>query len=192
MSLKIGLDIDGVVADSFVVFRRELNKHYGKEITKFDDYDMSKLYNVAWEDMSAFFAQNMEYLFSTPVPMDGAVATIHAWLREGHEIFYITARKCGAEERVTLKWFDQNNIPRAKAVFVGEASKTFAVKQFAIDIFVEDYLGNALEIAAAGVPVLLLDAPYNRGKTPRGVTRCYNWKEIKARIDDLAKIKEPL
>jgi len=191
MSLKIGLDIDGVVADSFAVFRRELNKHYGKEITKFDDYDMSKLYNVAWEDMSAFFEQNMEYLFSTPAPMDGAVETIHAWLGEGHEIFYITARKCGAEERVTLKWFDRNNIPRDKAIFVGEASKTFAIKQFAIDIFVEDYMGNALEIAAAGVPVLLLDAPYNQGKTPKGVTRCYNWKEIKAQINHFAKIKEP-
>ncbi len=28
-----------------------------KRITKFDDYDMSKLYNVAWEDMSAFLSK---------------------------------------------------------------------------------------------------------------------------------------
>jgi hypothetical protein len=40
----------------------------------------------------------MEYLFSTPAPMDGAVETIHAWLGEGHEIFYITAEKCGAKK----------------------------------------------------------------------------------------------
>ncbi len=187
MTLRIGLDIDGVVADSFPVFRRELNKHYNKEIAEFRDYDMSKVYNVAWDDMSRFFDDHMEYLFSTPKPMEGAVETIHTWLKKGYEIIFVTARKCGAEEAVTIKWFDDNGIPRDKAIFVGGASKTFAIREFNIDVFVEDFMANALEIAAAGIPVLLLDAPYNQGIIPKGVQRCYNWQDIRRYIDGLKK-----
>jgi uncharacterized HAD superfamily protein len=189
MRLKIGLDIDGVVADSFPVFLRELNKHYGKDITEIYDYDMSKVYDVAWEDLGDFFDQNVEYLFSAPKPMEGAVDTIHSWLGEGHEIVYITARKCGLEEEVTLKWFDQHRIPRDKTVFVGGASKTFAAKEFGVDVFIEDFMSNALEIASIGVPVLLFDAPYNRGKMPKGVTRCLNWKEVKEQVGLICQSK---
>lgn len=187
MALKIGLDIDGVVADSFSVFLRELNKHYGKDFTKIDNYNMAKLYDVAGDDLSNFFTVNMEYLYTAPKPMEGAVETIHSWLEAGHEIIFITARRCGAEEEVTLKWFEQNGIPGNKIIFVGGASKTFAVKENGIDIFVEDFMTNALEIAVLGVPVLLLDSPYNQGKLPKGVTRCYNWQEIVLNIEKLIK-----
>lgn len=186
MGLTIGLDIDGVVADSFTVFMKELNKHYGKNVTEIDNYDMTKVYDVCGDDLEAFFDHNMEYLFITPKPMEGAVETIYSWLEAGHDIVFVTARKCGAEEEVTLKWFDKNGIPRDKAVFMGGLSKTFAVKEYDIDVFVEDFMTNALEIASTGIPVFILDASYNQGKLPRGVTRCYNWEEIKCQIDQLA------
>lgn len=185
MKLKIGLDIDGVVADSFPVFVEELNKHYGKTVTKLDNYDMTKVYNVPWDDISKFFDDNMEYLFNAPKPMKGAVEGIKSLLAQGHEIIYVTARNCGAEERVTLKWMKKNKIPYNKILFVGAASKTFAVREQRIDVFVEDFMGNALEIAAIGVPVLLLDAPYNQGKLPNGVIRCKDWSDILDNIRSL-------
>jgi uncharacterized HAD superfamily protein len=185
MGLKIGLDIDGVVADSFPVFITELNKHYGKNITELYDYNMAEVYDVAWDDMDNFFNENMEYLFSVPQPMAGALETIRSFLNDGHEVFFITARRRGAEERVTMEWLKQHSFPLDKTIFVGAASKTFAVREFGIDVFVEDFMGNALEIAATGIPVLLLDASYNRGKTPQGVTRCRDWEEIKRYIQTL-------
>jgi len=185
LGLKIGLDIDGVVADSFPIFRRELNKHYGKDISRIDNYDMSKVYDVGWGDISAFFDQNVEYLFSEPKPMKGSVETILFWLKAGHEIVFVTARKCGFEEKITMEWLKKNNIPYEKTVFAGGASKTFAVREFSLDIFIDDFVSNALEIAAMSVPVLLLDAPYNQGKLPQGIKRCYNWEEIRCEIDKL-------
>lgn len=187
MMLKIGLDIDGVVADSFPVFIAELNKHYGKDITELENYDMAKVYNVNWEDMNQFFVDNMEYLFSLPLPMKGAVESIKTLLARGHEIIYVTARKCGAEERMTLKWMAENKIPCEKIVFMGAESKTFAVREHGIDLFIEDFMSNALEIEAMGVPVLLLDAPYNRGKLPQGVIRCRDWSEIMCQIEEIRK-----
>jgi uncharacterized HAD superfamily protein len=187
LGLKIGLDIDGVVADSFPIFLEELNKHYGKNVTEINNYDMTKLYDVAWEDLDAFFEQNIEYLFFEPRPMEGALENINAWLKAGHEIIYVTARRPGAEERVTLRWFERHGITSDSIIFTGGVSKTFAVKDFGLDVFVEDFMSNALEIAAIGVPVLLLDAPYNQGKLPEGVTRCCNWEEIKSEIEQLAQ-----
>jgi len=189
MALKIGLDIDGVVANSFPVFREELNRHYGKNIEKIDQYDMTKVYDVAWDELHNFFDQHMEYLFLKAEPMEGAVQTIGSWLDAGHEIVFITARKCGAEETVTLKWLDNHRLPRDHVIFVGSTSKTFAVREFELDIFVEDFMGNALEIAAMGVPVLLLDAPYNVGKVPTGVTRCHNWKDLECYIREFEQKK---
>lgn len=178
MGLQIGLDIDGVVADSFTVFRQELNKHYGKDIVSIDHYDMTKVYDVPWDNLSRFFDDHMEYLFSASKPMAGAVQSVHALLQAGHAITYITARKSGEEERVTLKWFETQGIPVQRAVFTGSTSKTHAIKKFGIELFVEDFLTNALEIVEMGIPVLLLDAPYNQGKLPHGVVRCCNWHEI--------------
>lgn len=189
MTLKIGLDIDGVTADSFPVFLTELNKYYGKNVTEISNYNISKLYDVAWDDMEKFFTENIEYLFLEPKPMEGALENIQKWLQAEHEIIFITSRKPGVEEKVTLQWFNRYGIPKDKVVFTGGLSKTFAVQEFGIDIFVDDFLSNALEIAALGLPVLLFDAPYNQGKLPKGVTRCCNWEEIKCRVDELEKLK---
>lgn len=185
MGIKIGLDIDGVVANSFPVFLQELNKHYGKNVAKIDSYDMTDLYGATWQEIDKFFAENMEYLFLEPEPMEGAIANIKSLLQAGHEISFITARKPGAEEEVTLRWFQKYNIPATRTNFVGGRSKVPAVRKFGLDVFVEDFMSNALEIAEIGVPVLLLDAPYNEGETPSGVTRCYNWEDIRYHIDRL-------
>ncbi|HHV65612.1 MAG TPA: hypothetical protein GXX46_11195 [Peptococcaceae bacterium] len=186
MGLKIGLDIDGVVANSFPVFLRELNKHYGKNLAQIDNYKMTELFEVSQEDLSAFFDANVEYLYFAPEPMAGALATIESWFQAGHEIIFITARKLGIQEQVTRKWFKKYGLPDEKIIFAGGASKTFAVREYCLDVFVEDFTTNAFEIAAIGVPVLLLDAPYNQGKLPTGVTRCYNWEDIKCEVAKLA------
>lgn len=183
MSLTIGLDIDGVVADSFPVFLEAINEHFGKDITKIDNYDMTEVFDVSDKDLDRFFDRHVEYLYSSPKPMDGAQEAITTWLQAGHEIVFVTARKCGREENVTLKWFEQHGIPVDKAVFTGGLSKAYAVQDYGINVFVDDFMTNALEIATIGVPVLLMDAPYNQGKLPKGVTRCYNWDEIKCHID---------
>jgi len=186
LGLKIGLDIDGVVADSFPIFLQELNKYFHKDIRKIDNYNIGEIYGVGWQDIDAFFKAHVEYLFSEPKPMAGAVETIESWFKAGHEVVYVTARKKGLEEKLTLQWLERNAIPYKKTVFAGGETKTAAVREFQLDVFVDDFMSNALEIAALNVPVLLLDAPYNQGKVPKGVIRCYNWNDIQCHIEKLA------
>jgi len=179
MKMRIGVDIDGVVSDSYPFWLPELNRHFGKNIATIDNYNIHTVYDVPGEEMNEFFVNNAEYLFSNTKPVPGAREGIETLQREGHEIIYITART--TEERdVTLRWFKKNEIPYREdhVLFTGLRSKLDLVKVWGIEAFVEDYLVNASMIAAAGVPVFLLDADYNRSDLPAGVTRCYNWPEI--------------
>lgn len=61
-------------------------------------------------------------------------------------------------------------------------TKGHVCKEKGIQAFVEDALHNAESVASVGVPVVLLDAPWNQGPLPVGVTRVHNWNEIVSAI----------
>jgi uncharacterized HAD superfamily protein len=42
--LRIGLDIDGVVADSFPCILRKMNEFFGKDLATIVNYNMAELY----------------------------------------------------------------------------------------------------------------------------------------------------
>lgn len=184
--LRIGVDIDGVVSDSYPVWLGELNRHYGKNITVLEDYEMHLVFDVPWDDMNNFFVQNVERLFDLPQPVKGAKEGIEHLLKAGHEIIYVTARS-PEEEEITLRWMKKHKIPHEPILFSGLKSKVDLVKQWQLELFIEDYMVNAKAIAEIGIPVLLLNASYNQGELPKGVIRCQDWQEILEEIDALKR-----
>jgi len=177
--VRIGVDIDGVVSDSYPCWLKELNQHFGKKLTVIDDYEMHLAFEVSREAMNEFFVCNAEHLLITPKPIPGAKEGIEALLRDGHEVIYITART--PEERdVTVRWFKQCGIPHKHehVLFSGFNGKLELVKHWEIEAFIEDYQVNAKLIAESGVPVFLLNASYNQEELPPGITRCHSWDEI--------------
>lgn len=175
--MRIGIDLDGVVSDSYTAWLPELNRYYGKNITVLEEYDIHLVYDVSWEDMNDFFVENMEHLFMMPRPVSGAKEVIHKFLRQGHEIYFVTARR-PEDEETTLRWLKKHEIPYDAVLFSNFKSKVDLIQKWEVEIFIEDYPVNAEMIAASGVPVLLLDASYNRCGLPRGVKRCQDWPEI--------------
>lgn len=173
--MRIGIDIDGVVADSYPVWLQELNRHYGKNITVLEDYEMHLVFDVPYDDMNNFFVENVEYLLSMPKPVRGAKESIDTLIREGHDIIYVTARR-PEEEEVTLRWLEKYNIHHETVLFSGFKSKVDLVREWGIQAFVEDHTLNAEGIACIGVPVFLLTTSYNKNKAlPPNVTRCADW-----------------
>lgn len=184
--MRIGVDIDGVVSDSYPVWLGELNRHYGKNITVLEDYEMHLVFDVPWDDMNNFFVQNVERLFELPKPMQGAKEGIESLIKAGHEIVYVTART-PEEEGYTFRWMEKYGIPHEHILFSGLKSKVNLVKQWNLELFIEDYMVNAKAIAELGIPVLLLSASYNQGELPQGVTRCEDWQEIIGAIQKIIK-----
>ncbi|EGW39805.1 hypothetical protein [Desulfosporosinus sp. OT] len=182
--MRIGVDIDGVVSDSYPVWLQELNLHYGKNITVITDYQLHLVFDVPSDDMNNFFVGNVERLLMTPNPVPGAKEGIESLLREGHEVIYVTART-PEEKEITVQWLSKHEIPHEheRVLFSGFKSKVDLVKQWGIEVFIEDYQVNAKAIAECGVPVLLLNASYNQEKQlSSGITRCQSWNEILERM----------
>lgn len=182
--MRIGVDIDGVISDSYPAWLQELNRHYGKNVTVLEDYEMHLVFDVPWDDMNDFFVRHVERLFTIPKPISGAKEGIETLLQEGHEVIYVTART-PEEEDITLRWLSQYEIPYEHVIFTGFKSKVDLVQQREIEVFIEDYHVNAKAIAASGVPVLLLNTSYNQVELPSGVTRCQDWNQILEEIRQL-------
>ncbi len=184
--MRIGIDIDGVVADSFPAWLEELNRYFGRNVPAITDYQIHELFNVSWEAMDRFFSTQKEKLFMMPEPITGAREGIENFLSEGHEIVYITAR-WPDEESVTRRWMKKYEIPHQDMIFTGHQEKAEVVKEKKLDMFIEDYLLNAQKIAQTGTTVLLLDALYNRAKDEERIIRCQNWPEINRSVKGLAE-----
>jgi len=186
--MKIGVDIDGVIADIFPILRRELNEYFQKDITEIDQHNIAKMYDVTWPEVSDFFEARADRLFGAPELVNGAREAIQTLEKAGHKIFFITARRQGREQEITLKWLKQHGFPLDDVHCVGQHSKVDTVRLCGLDIFIEDSDRNAVEIAAqAGIPVCLLDTPYNQGQLPEPVIRCRDWPEILSVIDKYVK-----
>lgn len=188
--MRIGVDIDGVVSDSYTYWLQELNRHFSKEVKILTDYDLHKVFEVPNVDMNEFFVGNTDRLLSMPEVVLGAKEGIEALLSEGHEIIYITART-SKEEDVTRRWFAKRQIPCQHVLFSGFASKVDLIKEWDIEVFVEDYHVNAQQISESGVPVFLLTTSYNEclAELPAKVKRCRNWTDILAGIHQLKVLK---
>lgn len=188
--MRIGVDIDGVISDSYPAWLGELNQYYGKNITALEDYEMHLVFDVPCDDMNNFFVQNVERLLDIPHPVKGAREGIESLLQAGHEVVYLTARS-QEEEELTSCWMRKNGIPYERILFSGHKSKVDFVKQCKLELFIEDYMVNAKAISELGIPVLLLDASYNQGELPQGVLRCQNWQEILTEIQRISALLRP-
>ena len=179
--MRIGIDIDGVVSDSYRAWVREMNRHFGTNILELKNYDMHLDFGVTWEEMGRYFKDNVAHLFEIPEPMEGAKEGIEELLYQGHEVVYVTARSL-EEKDYTLNWMKKHQIPQEEILFTGFKCKVDYALKWQLDIFVEDNLTNAQGISEAGIPVLLVDASYNKGELPSGIIRCRGWQEILTEI----------
>jgi len=183
--LRIGLDIDGVVSDSYSVWVEEINRYFGTNIKELkNSCDMHLDFGVTWEEMEKYFVENIAHLLTIPEPIKGAKEGIEKLLSLGHEIIYVTARTPGDKD-YTLRWMAKHGIPQVEIYFAGYTSKAEYALERKIELFVEDDFNNAIAIAKAGIPVLLMDASYNQGEMPAKVIRCQDWNQILKEVENI-------
>jgi len=182
--LKIGIDIDNVISDSYPAYIDRFNEVYQTNIRYEEIVDFYYLEKY-WKENGRRKSFSIELLLHdeefqlTLPPFNQAREIIRKWHKKGFLIHYITARP-PFTEKVTKKWLRMHGFFAGATVdFCDYRSDAKFKKEVAdkldIDILIED----SKEIAeTVKIPVLLLDRPWNQGNLPGNVFRVKSWEEI--------------
>ncbi|MCK4667982.1 hypothetical protein KAU33_14600, partial [Candidatus Dependentiae bacterium] len=165
MKKLLGIDIDGVIANSDVKFRESMTKYFNKDFNREDVFTFSyeESFGITKEEMRGFwnhFYKKGEWL--TIEPLKGAIESIQK-LKKFYTIFVVTGRPDGLKE-VTEGWLKKYN------VYYDELFMTNFLDKFEHllnnghrpEWFIEDHLYFSIGLARNGVKVLLFDYPWNR------------------------------
>ena len=90
---------------------------------------------------------------------------------------------------LTQDWLNKHGFVYNSLLLVGSHDKRAVCKENDISLVIEDSMENAKLISTEGIPVLLMDAPYNRGLLPPLIDRKKSWPEICETILDLCNLK---
>ena len=180
--LRIGLDIDGVLADTDRPALEAIGRHYGRQLD-IDDWRSWRL-SDSFPDLPGV-DESSDSLFSDEAFMSslpyvpGAIWGTFALARRGHRLFYVTSRA----ERLrscTGRWLGANSFPIGE-LLIAPGSKVGIAWELKLDLFVEDSARNALELAEV-CPVYLFDYPWNREVNHPNITRVSGWREFMRKV----------
>lgn len=104
-----------------------------------------------------------------------------------HAIHYVTARPVWLTE-TSIQWLNRYQFPKNSIHHLGTPNKIAKARELNCDLFVEDSLDNARQLAQAGFQVLLLDCSYNQADEIPNVTRVRNWYQIASIIRTMQKV----
>jgi uncharacterized HAD superfamily protein len=200
---RIYVDLDDVLSHTIEQLSELLEREFGRRVEPeaVAHFDLSRSFGLSAAELEAFFAAvHRPEALAALAPRAGAAGALRAWARRGYEISVLTGRppSTAADSRA---WLERHGIPHAHFACVdkyGRADRRDAPEPalrlgdlagFGFALAVEDSLDVAAHLAlACGVPVVLLDRPWNRDVSrlaPAAVARmvrCRDWEEIAARF----------
>ena len=113
--LKIGVDLDGVIADVYQVMVRMVKSEYGLDIEKLVKKRGFGYWWMNWPEVKAidgcseFIIQkfNEPEVYQEACLIKGSLKVLQKWQRQGHQIWLITARPPNLKA-TTLNWLKAN------------------------------------------------------------------------------------
>ncbi|MEG6616590.1 hypothetical protein V6C27_09210 [Peptococcaceae bacterium 1198_IL3148] len=184
----IGCDLDGTICDNLPLLIEELNNFTGQVININDikDYDVTKVYDLTREQFTQLMQQREANIIEKSPEIAGAARYFKQLVNE-HQLHIITARN-QMHEFCTRRWLEKHQFPYHGLHLLNSHDKVDICKELVVDVMVEDNYHNAVQLAAAGIEVILFNAPHNL-HWPWPGKRCGNWDEIYSQLLLTAKLK---
>ena len=198
--MRIGFDLDGVLANFIDFFLEEHNRAYGTALSREDvkEAGLHKLLNITKEeearriDRAFLSAHNNIQSLSEEV--------IIREIGRGNDIFVVTARPFSYIEQ-TRDWIGANFPNIFKDVYFSTdihdnprgKTKAQYCRHLGLDFYVEDTLKYAVQCAENGTKVLLMDSPWNKCSAEyekeHRIKRVFSCKEVQQAISSFSQIK---
>lgn len=176
----IGVDIDGTIKNTHQaavrVFNEELNRSVKEE--EVTDFYLDKAYGLSKRESTRLWRKLEARIYSLGIPLPHASQFLSRSAREGHRIFFITARP-GMKKvvQVTEKWLTEHDFPfDGNNLKMGSQDKAAVARDLGVQLFFEDAPHHLDKLVAAGVPTVIVDAVYNRDY-PHDLPRIKSWHE---------------
>ncbi len=185
--MKLGFDIDGVIANFSDVLLQTVKKTYGLTLTEKDitNFSLSTVLGITRAEEARLIT---DILYKDLPIYPGAKETLEQLSREGHSIYLLTGRYAPLRD-LTQTWLKEKGVPYDELHLL-EIGKKYQVNIDGLDVIVEDSLEEALEWSSRVKTVLLYDHPYNQTLNVKNLTkRVYSWSEIYQEIHALSKNK---
>jgi 5'(3')-deoxyribonucleotidase len=136
VALRLGIDLDGVVADFNSGWMRAYNQQFGAELTPDLVQFWDELYSLThFADMNAFWDWARDHgghsVFRHLEPYPDAIDVLRGLNRRGHDIVVVTSKPDWAIHD-TLEWLADHRIPTREIHF------TYRKYEVACDVYLDD------------------------------------------------------
>ena len=158
--MRVGLDIDGVVADFQSAIREMAALELGRELPPADRWAIWETWGITqerWDELLAAFTEREGWRWLSPY--HSASTYLRSLEDAGHTIYYITARPLAASW-MTFEWLDRHGFPCEDVCFY--VDKAAAAKNMELDIYIDDHPPTVQAVRGAGIEAYVLDRPWNR------------------------------
>lgn len=179
--MKFGFDID----DTLINLREHAFHIYNKKLEKTIDIDIfnnikrveiHEPFGMSDEQGNEMWNSSLEEIYYTSCPsFPGAVETLQKLEKDGHEIYYITARPEEHGER-SKEWLKKQGFPvQDNRFFYGmkDEEKIFTIQKLKLDYYVDDKPAVLQTLLAGSTKLYVKDQVYNRHL--QDIPRIENW-----------------
>lgn len=186
--MRIGIDIDEVIADTLTGIIAFYNGTYGTSLQRsdFSTYDFEEIWGLPEDEMIGRWYEFFETdHFASVEPVAGALSALKVLKENGHELFIVTARPHIVSKK-TEDWVDMHYPDLFSGIYFSNRhglegvrrKKSELCAELNIAVLVEDDMHHANDCAASGIDVLLLDHPWNQGELPERIHRVFSWDDV--------------
>jgi len=180
--MKIGIDIDEVVAEFVDGFLEFYNQKAGTSLDREDikSYSFHENLEISEEEVEGIVDEfcNSEKLVDLGIVEGSKQGVIN--LDKYHDVVFITSRSSDFEKG-TEKFLKKNFPEHDFEIYFSKKdvkSKAEICSELGIDLILEDNPHYALDCAEKGTRVFLFNQPWNQDCEHENIIRVRNWTEV--------------
>lgn len=168
--MKFGFDIDDTLIDlrgyAFQLYQEKLGREVARELfDQLNRVEIHELFDLTDEEGSKMWNSSLAELYYAKCPVyPGALEILQQLDKEGHEIFYITARDAVHGEE-TKNWLKSQGFPVKDSQFycgMKDHEKFEIIKKLELDYYFDDKPAVIDTLSSDSLNVIIRDQSYNR------------------------------